>query len=315
MPTPVYVFTGFLDSGKTTLIKDTLSDPDFMADIDRTLIICFEEGETEYEEEFLRDTKTFVEYMDDPAELTAEKIHELDVIYHPSQVFIEWNGTLALPEMILSGLPEYWPLVQILTPINEPDFEVHMKSQSMAQMVLEQLRYSDCVIFNRCTEDTSATFLRGTVKAINKSAQIYYEGAYGEAVEMKKGTLPFDINAPLIDISDDDFGLWYMDVMEETEKYDEKEVIIRGFYAEDIPGYKQTFILGRNAMVCCANDMSLCGITVTGVKIWEMKKGDWIEVQGTLRLLEMENGAKTVVLYATRASRYTAPENPYVVFS
>ena len=71
-------------------------------------------------------------------------------------------------------------------------------------------------------------------------------------------------------------------------------------------------------MVCCANDTSLCGITVTGVKIWEMTKGDWIEVQGTLKTIPMdddEEGAKTVVLYATRAARYSEPQDPYVFFS
>ena len=315
MPTPVYIFTGFLDSGKSTLIKETLKDPDFMADVDRTLILSLEEGEEEYDDKFLKETRSFYEYVENAEDLTPAKMHELDVIYHPSQVFIEWNGTVPLTETILSGMPDYWPLVQILTTVNAKDFEVHMKSQSMAQMALEQLRYSDAIIFNRCTEDTSGTFLRGTIKAINKQAQIYYEGSFGEAVTMKSGTLPFDINAPVLDIKDDDYGLWYMDVMEDAEKYDGKEIILRGMYAENIPGYKQTFVLGRNAMVCCAQDMSLCGITVTGVKIWEMKKGDWIEVQGTLKTLEMEQGAKTVVLYASRASRYTAPSNPYVVFS
>ena len=63
MATPVYLFTGFLDSGKTTLIKDTLSDPNFMEGVSRTLIVCFEQGEEEYEEDWLNDHHAFSKAM------------------------------------------------------------------------------------------------------------------------------------------------------------------------------------------------------------------------------------------------------------
>ena len=45
---PVYLFTGFLESGKTTFIKETLGDPRFNNG-QRTLILLCEEGETELE--------------------------------------------------------------------------------------------------------------------------------------------------------------------------------------------------------------------------------------------------------------------------
>ncbi|MCR5795743.1 MAG: hypothetical protein K6G61_10425 [Solobacterium sp.] len=314
MPAAVYLITGFLDSGKTTLIKDTMSDADFMADVSRSLIICFEQGEIPFEKDWLEEHHAFIEYMDDPEKLTAKKIRELDTIYHPDQVFIEYNGTKPVTEWILAGMPEYWPLVQILTTVDASTFELYINA--MRQMIFEQIRWSDTVIVNRCTEDTSGTLLRGNIKAINSRCQIFYEGAFGAPVQLKSGLLPFNLDDPVIDIKDDDYGLWYMDAVEDPEKYDGKHIIVRGMYAENIPGYKQTFILGRRAMVCCAQDTSLCGITVTGVKIWEMKKGDWIEVEGTLKTLPIENSdAKTVVLYADRCARYQKPKDEYVYFS
>ena len=45
---PVYSFTGFLDSGKTKFIQETLEDPRFN-DGERTLLLVFEEGEEEYD--------------------------------------------------------------------------------------------------------------------------------------------------------------------------------------------------------------------------------------------------------------------------
>lgn len=44
METRVYIFAGFLDSGKTSFINDTLMNPDFYSGED-TLLISFEEGE------------------------------------------------------------------------------------------------------------------------------------------------------------------------------------------------------------------------------------------------------------------------------
>ena len=310
---PVYLFTGFLDSGKTTLIKDTLNDPGFMEGTDRTLILCFEQGENSYDEKFLDEHNAFIEFFDASTELTPEKMHELDTIYHPDQVFIEYNGTEVVSETLLKEMPPFWPLVQILTTVDATTFELYINA--MRSMLFEQLRWSDTIIVNRCTPDMSGSMLRGNIKAINRRAQIYYEGAFGEPVELKNGLLPFDINADVIDISDDDYGLWYMDTAENPDKYDGKHIIIRGMYAENIPGYKQTFVLGRRAMVCCAQDTSLCGITVTNVKIWEMQIGDWVEVEGKLKTIPVEGGGKTVVLYADRIARYEKPADEYVTFS
>ena len=46
MEIPVYVFTGFLDSGKSTFLQSTLEDKRFN-DKERTLVLLCEEGECE----------------------------------------------------------------------------------------------------------------------------------------------------------------------------------------------------------------------------------------------------------------------------
>ena len=43
METRIYLFTGFLDSGKSTFINDTITQTDFCKD-ERTLLLIFEEG-------------------------------------------------------------------------------------------------------------------------------------------------------------------------------------------------------------------------------------------------------------------------------
>ena len=138
MPTPVYLFTGFLDSGKTSLLMDTLSDPQFMESDPRTLILCFEQGETEYTEEWLDEHKAFIEFFDSSLELTPQKMRELDTVYHPNQVFIEFNGSEKIPDSLLKDMPDFWPLVEILSTIDATTFQLYI--QNMRGMLFEQLR-------------------------------------------------------------------------------------------------------------------------------------------------------------------------------
>ncbi len=314
MPTPVYLFTGFLDSGKTSLLMDTLDDPQFMESKPRTLILCFEQGETEYSEEFLDAHSAFIEFFDSALDLTPARMRELDTIYHPNQVFIEFNGSEKIPDSLLKDMPDFWPLVEVLSTVDATTFQLYV--QNMRGMMFEQLRYSDVIIINRCSPDMSPRMMRGTLKAINRKCEIYYEGNFGEPVAFKEGTLPFDLNAEVIDISDDDYGIWYMDALDDPMKYDGREICLRGKYAEKMEEkFKQSFILGRRAMVCCEQDTSLCGITVTGVKIHELTFGEWVKVQGKIKVMDGPQGQKGMILYADHIWKYNGPENEYVSFS
>ncbi len=312
MPSPVYLITGFLDSGKTTLIKSTLDDPNFMNGVRSTLLIVMEEGEESYDPDWLKKRRVNAEYVD-PDELTKEKLKYLQDKYRPSQVVIEYNGTVPVSEVLLNELPRTWVLVQILSTVDATTFEMYVSA--MRSIIFEQLRYSDTVIVNRCDENTNAMALRGNIKAINKQAQIYYEGKFGEPADLKDNALPYDLNAPVLDIQNDDYGLWYMDCGEHPEKYEGKEVILRGFYARRFPEQPDVFILGRNAMVCCEQDTSLCGVTVFNADMKNYRLGDWMEVRGKLELVKQKDGEETVIVRALGCIKRDAPKDTYVYFS
>lgn len=313
MAAPLYIFTGFLDSGKTSLIIDTMSDEGFMDQGERTLILSFEEGETEFDPEFLKEKNAYLIEFDEIDELTPERAIELDTLYHPNQVFVEYNGSEPLSNEVFMGIREIWPVVQILSTVDATTFALYVAN--MRSILFEQLRYSDCVIVNRCKEDTDASMIRGNIKAMNRAAQIFYEGDFGEPANIKGGLLPFDLNADVIDIKDDDYGLWYMDAIEDPRKYNDKTVILRGQFEEPLEGYEASFIMGRRAMVCCENDTSLCGLTVTGVKLEDLKKDDWVQVQGVLKTVPVDGGGETLVLYAKQIQFYNGPQDPYVYFN
>ena len=309
---PIYLFTGFLDSGKTTVIKDTLEDPTFNSDNPTTLIICLEQGEEEYDEDYLKANNADIEYLDSSVYLTNKKFKELYAMYKPSQIFIECNGMESITELVTKDLDPMFTIVQIITTIDATTFTSYMNN--MRSYMYEQIRYSDLIIFNRCKPNSSKNALRGSIKAVNKKAFIAYEGEYGQSVELQKEELPFDINAEPIDILDDDYGIWYMDALEDPAKYANKKIILRGMYLERLEGYNNSFIFGRKAMVCCGNDLQDISLTVTGVKVDQMHLNDWLEIEGTLKLVDIDDENQTLRLYASRAQFYNQPIEPLVYF-
>lgn len=106
MEVPVYVFTGFLDSGKTTLLKDTLSSPDF--ETERTLIILCEEGDEEYDEQFLSANGAYVVTVESQEKLTDSLLVQCAKKFDPDQVMIEWNGTWPMSTLFDREFPKHW---------------------------------------------------------------------------------------------------------------------------------------------------------------------------------------------------------------
>lgn len=312
MPVLVYLITGFLDSGKTTLIKETLEDPSFTADNNKSLIIHLEEGEETLTSEWLISHNAKAVYLK-PEELTPSKIEELDKTYSPQQVFIEYNGLTPVENFLNQKMLKSWILVQILTTIDASTFISYMNN--LRSYMYEIIRFTQTVIFNRVDNTISKQVLRNNVKAVNRDVQIVYFNRNNEIEIYDVTTLPFNADSDVIDISNDDYGLWYMDAIENTSKYNNKKVILRGKFLEKIKNLEHSFILGRKAMVCCADDMQNIGLTVTGVNVNQMFMDKWYEVEGILREIDRGNRNYTLVLYASNIKTMETPEYETVNFN
>lgn len=282
MAIPVYMFCGFLESGKTTLIQTTLKDEGFNEG-EKTLLLVFEEGIEEYEKQFLLETNTVVEYFDDLSELNIDILRELDRQHMPDRVLIEFNGTWNIDDFIDLGLPTDWIIVQILSTIDASTFTNYINN--MRTFMFNVINPADVIVFNRCEEDTSKTYLRTNVKSINKGAQIIYELTDGTISPMTDEELPFDINAPIIQISDDDYGLWYMDCLDNPRKYDGKIVNIQAKVMRRDEDPDDIYVIGRNAMVCCADDIQLIGYMVKSENGELMVDGDWLSLTAKIHVV------------------------------
>ena len=225
MDIPVYLFTGFMDSGKTSLITQTLQENDFGIG-SRSLIIACEDGDEEYDEEALAKDKITVVAVESEEEFTEEYLKECDDTIKPDQVFIEYNGTWESAKILEMKLPKGWEIVQSLATVDASTFELYLTN--MRAMMMEQVFNTDVVIFNRCTDDTPKAKFRRTIKAVNRRAQIVYEREDGTIDESDADELPYDLDQDVIEITDADYGIFYLDVQDNPQKYEGKTIRFLG---------------------------------------------------------------------------------------
>ena len=206
---PVYVFMGFLESGKTTFAKETLMDRGFTGGAKTLLLVC-EDGEEEYDLEALRKANIYTEFIEED-QLTTNHLLDLQDKYEPEQVMIEYNGMWKLDKIFEIRVPKGWTVVQVISFVNAETYDVY--SQNMKATMVEQFNSADMVIFNRCDENSKIPEWRRSIKAVNRRAQIIFEMKDGSiAPETNEPEdLPYDVTADVIELPDDDFGIWYVE--------------------------------------------------------------------------------------------------------
>lgn len=313
MGIPVYIFNGFLESGKTQFVKDTLLDPGFTEN-EKTLLVVCEEGEEEYDEQFLKDTNTVVLYIDSKEDFTGVKLKKASIAEKPDRILMEYNGMWEI-SLIEQEFPRDWELYQIITTINAETYQVYLKN--MGPKIIEHVSVSEMVVFNRCTPELSEYIRTTNVKAMNPRALIFLEDISGEAEDYNEGLpLPYDIDAPVIDIKDEDFGVFYVDAMNEPAKYEGKTVkFLAHLHRRDVD-LPNRFAGGRFAMVCCADDISFlafyCDMKNASSIVEE--KG-WARIEAEMKTEyypEMQDDGP--VMYVKSYTPVEAPEEDLVYF-
>ncbi len=309
---PVYLFTGFLESGKTKFIQGFLADERFNSD-DNTLLLVCEEGVEEYDSNNFRVDNVFVEYVENEIDLTQEYLKKLQKKHKITRVVVEYNGMWSM-NTLFEAMPSGWIIYQEMMFAQASTFIAYNKN--MRQLTVEKLQGADMVILNRCTDDLDRMEIHKIVRGISRSADIAYEFSE-DRVEYDdiEDPLPFDINADIIDIADEDYAVWYRDLSEEMEKYIGKIVRFKGIVAHDNSFPKYTVVVGRHVMVCCEEDITYRGLVCKGVVVNGLQKRDWIVVTARIEKeyheMYEEEGP---VLYATEIKMTSQPEQQIATF-
>lgn len=310
---PIFLVTGFLEAGKTSFIQETLSDERFYSGGERTLVILCEEGEEELDPTEYPSDEVFVVTLESPDELSAEKLMALENAYDPHRVILEYNGMWLL-DRLYNALPEHWMVFQEVMFVDGTTFLDY--NTNMRQLMVDKLTSADPVIFNRVKPNFDKMLFHKTVRGISRNCRIVYEYRDGtiEPDEIED-PLPFDINAPVIEIADDDYAYFYRDISEDVMKYHGKTVRFRGIVVKEDAFPRGTVAVGRQMMVCCADDIAYRAFaTETGLSE-DLETGMWVYVTAKISIEKnpLYQG-KGPVLKNASVSYSSRPERPVATF-
>ena len=271
---PVYAFTGFLDSGKTKFIQETLEDPRFNAG-ERTLVLIFEEGEEEYDLSTYPKKNVYLEVLDQQT-VTTEELKALQKKYKVERVVAELNGMQQVGDLYMR-FPDSWAIAQEVMFADATTFMTY--NANMRNLVMDKLMGAQMVVFNRMAPGQDVMPFHKLARAANRRIDILYDYTDGTTkFDEIEDPLPFDINAPVIEIKDEDYALWYRDVSEEPQKYDGKTVHFKGQVAMLRRDKNGMFAPGRFVMTCCVEDIQFCGIPCRYAGAGSLESRSWVWV-------------------------------------
>lgn len=202
-------------------------------------------------------------------------------------------------DTIYRNMPDEWVTYQEMCFVDANTFLAY--NQNMRQLVYDKLKSAELVVFNRCEEGFDKMAFHKIVRAANRKSQILYEYEK-DHVEMDdiKDPLPYDLNAPLIDIADNAFAEWYRDINEEQDKYHGKILRVKGRCAVGGGLPEDRFVFGRHVMTCCVEDIQFAGLVCKWPKGGQLKHGSWVTITAEVKVeYEETYGEVGPVLYCS----------------
>lgn len=306
----VYIINGFLESGKSEFIRYTLEQPYFQTR-GKTLLILCEEGEVEFDEPLLKKSRTILEVIDEESDFTPEKLIELEKKHKPERIIIEYNGMWNYKNM---KLPWHWKVEQQITTIDASTFPMYYTN--MRSLLAEMIRKSEMIIFNRCDGIKDLSAYKRNVKAVNQSAEIIFEDANGEVNEIMEDELPYDLKKEHLELDDTGYGIWYLDVLDHAERYENKKMTFLAMVLKPEGFPKDHFVPGRMAMTCCAEDMAFLGFACEYDGAEKLENKSWVKVTATLTWeYWADYNGEGPVLHAISVEPARAPKKEVIDFT
>lgn len=296
MEIPVYLFTGFLEAGKTKFIQETLEDERFN-DGQRTLLILCEEGIEEYEPSTFSSSNVFVEVLDEPEKLNAKTLSYLQSKHNVRRVMVEYNGMWLL-DVLYQALPKNWVVYQEFM---FADFTTFLNyNANMRSLMYDKLKSCELLVVNRTPYEFDMVPIHKIVRGANRGCDIAYEHEDSSVTyDNIEDPLPYDVNADIIEIADRDYAYWYRDLAENPDTYDGKKVRFTGIVAKNPKLPKKSVVAGRHVMTCCVDDIAYAGLLLMYEDADKLNTRDWIEVTASVEM-------KYTPVYATKGPVLTA---------
>ena len=305
---PVYLFTGFLEGGKTHIIQESMEDQKFNSG-EKTLIIQCEEGVDELDLSRFWGQNVYLETIDSEAAFTKERLIALAKAHKLDRVIIEYNGRWML-NTLYANLPDNWVIYQEMMFADANTFLSY--NANMRQLMVDKLLNCEMIVLNRTPDGIDKEEIHKVVRGISRRTAITYDYPDGHVeYDEIEDPLPFDLNAPVVDIADGDYALFYRDLSEEMQKYEGKTVRFKGIVARD----GASILAGRHVMTCCADDIAYHPLVCVFSEPSALKTRDWVTLTGKIRV-EKHKLYRGVgpVLYVTKTEFAVPPAQEVATF-
>ena len=307
---PVYLITGFLESGKTTLGLTILGNERF-TNGGKTLIICCEDGEKEWDAASLAKGKGVLVMLEDEEEFTAARLQALEDEHKPTCVILEYNSMWGIEKLDTLRLPRLWDWAQMVTTADGTTFDNYMAN--MRKLLTDPMKIADMICVNRCRPEFNKAPWRKQLRAMNSNATIFFENLDGTVDDgITDEDLPYDMKADPIAMTDEQFGVFYVDSMDHPERYDGKRVRLVG-QAWKRPGFpKGYYYFARSAMTCCANDIAPCGWVCKGDRTPDNKT--YFTLTARCQMVQGPDGQVALMLHELLTEKAKTPHEELVSF-
>ncbi len=304
----VYMIYGFLESGKTQFVNFTISQDYFQMD-ETTLIIACEEGMEEYDAAELKKYNAVVEYIEDYEDFNMETLLSLDEKYNPERIIIEYNGMWDCKNI---ELPKDWEIRQELLVADAITFETYFNN--MKSMYADMIRRSELILINRCTDTEKLRGYKMSIKAINQAIEVVFEDEEGEIdLPLADEDLPFDLKADIVEIADEYYAMWYLDLWDSTQRYVGKKFKVKTLVLKEPSLPKNYFVAGRPAMTCCADDIVFMGLVCKSKEAKNLENKETVDMIVTVvDEYRADYGGNGPVLYAESVQKTEPMKDPLV---
>ncbi len=278
---PVYLFTGFLEGGKTHIIQESMEDQRFNSG-EKTLIIQCEEGIDELELDRFHGKNIYLEQIEDISEINKANLTAISKKHKLDRVIIEYNGMWELATLYQS-LPDNWGIYQEMMFADAGTFLSY--NANMRQLMVDKLTNCEMIVLNRTPADIDKDAVHKVIRSVSRRAAITYDYPDGHVeYDEIEDPLPFDMEAEVIEVKDGDYAVFYRDLSEDMDKYNGKTVRFKGIVARD-PKLPNTMLLaGRHVMTCCEADIAFHPLVCIFEEPTSLKTRDWATITGKLRI-------------------------------
>lgn len=289
---------GFLDAGKTTYIEDCIRN-DFFHKYGTTLILCFEQGEAEYDRELLFEKKTSVAYYDGKEDIGAFCTRSIEA-YHPDRIYVEMN---AMMQDLREQLPQDMQIVSAVTWIDWATLGLYFAN--FRQMISTMVRDSLQVTFRGCPSNELLMPYSQAFRLMNQKASYLRQDPMGYHEKAFDLFLPFSLDGPEILITTESFLPLWLDAFDHPEHYDGKMLKFQA-PLELRHNTGSGYSAGRVVMICCMADLQFMSFPLEDT---ETVTGEgWITFAARAEVVSGDYGQRSLRLHPENVCYVPAPK-------